>query len=57
MICPNCGCDVSEKEAVYNDDAPAQAFHEDCYDEYYCECGERATESGMCSDCLFSFHL
>lgn len=52
MICAHCHYQVDERDAVFNDDMPALPFHEDCYEEHYCECGNRAwDESGLCLDC------
>lgn len=55
MICQHCHYEVGEDEAKFDQDMPANAYHEDCYDEAVCECGHKSWDKrGFCIDCLIS---
>lgn len=52
MKCSHCEFEIKH-DVFWNDDAPAQPFCGACYEELYCECGNRSWDgSGLCLDCL-----
>lgn len=51
MICHYCKYDIKEGHEFFDEDLPSNAYHEDCYDIAFCDCGRKVWENGLCLDC------